>query len=177
MRFKHIAVKWKVTINKNIIIGVLILFVLAGCLPEKSSVENFLSIISSVLKQGGEKAPFKKVTNFEWDQVCLFQNDDSERYATYDEYVAFLRSTYKNTDEIKRNTYTNIILFSYKGDIIQTYGLINPRIKIGKENYMLSAKELYPRADETMICEKQESLFIEISKKDRQIYITRSQGE
>lgn len=164
---------------KLFITPIFLIFSVTACTNEREQeAENhFLHKVAEALSESGKSVQVRLITDFYWDQVCFFQNDDSEEYATYDEYKRYLDSSGVGPIEFKKAPYTNIFVFLHEGRQIQLYGFMTPKVRYKEKDIFLSVKGLYPNEDQTMQCLKDEETYLQPSADGQYVYIIRKDNK
>lgn len=133
-----------------------------ACSKHDEDSEKFIRKIETTFSENVQKIMLSDLTDFEWDEVCFFQYDDSPKYLTYKQYLSFWdeKKFTESALRLKKEPYTNIFLFLYKNHPVEVYGLIAPQIKLYEKRYYISVKDLYPNTDNNEICNKASEMII-----------------
>lgn len=111
-------------------------FVLASCFDEIDHDIVFVQKIKEKIESGEKYFSLHDVTDFSWDQVCVFYPADSYPYSAYSAYEKFLKREGENVSLLKKKKYSLIFLFKDKSTYRQ-FGTTRQPIRVdGKKHWL-----------------------------------------
>ena len=118
----------------------------------------------------GKQALLYQFTDFEWDKICVFQNDSSERNATYLDYRAYAESIDVDYTILVPKNYNLILSFFRNKNLVKAYGFKNQKLNWKNDIYLILSRDLYPFSDQTYFCGNNKSIFLDIKADVMYIY-------